>query len=200
MEELEAITPYLVVDGNRIDPTKEGNKALKQGRSIQHRNRRVPMLGNPGLSAEQIESIGGKATVLWWFGAFYGRLFADPRMAVLFDTRSAEANVSAAEHGKRLGLLLLNRWTGDTEYFTVTGTSNIFTRLQMAHERAKGCPMRGDRRYSFTKDQRDSWLGHVYLAGRECGIEDSLCNVVVDHLASAMAFYGPFDRAGSKEA
>ena len=126
-----------------------------------------------------------------WFGHFYKRMMQDPRMAVLFDTRNEEANVSAAIHGKRLALALWSRWTDDDSYYKEIG-SNMFGRLQVAHVRAKECPMRSKalRAGGFTTAQRDSWLGHLWLAGEECQI--STKSRIVQHLATLMGFYGPF--------
>lgn len=119
----------------------------------------------------------------------------DPRMAVLFDTTSREANVSAAEHGQRLALALLTRWTDDRDYYSrVSGGRNMFVRLHEAHDRAKHCPMRSStlRTRGFTTGQRDSWLGHLWLAGASCDVPSALCDQVVNHLASVIGVYGPF--------
>ena len=63
------------------------------------------------------EQIGGEEGFILLFGCHYKRLFSNPRMSVLFDTSSPDTNVSAYEHGKRLGSLLISRWTEDFEFY-----------------------------------------------------------------------------------
>lgn len=54
--------------------------------------------------------LGGVEAMFTVFGLHYCRMFADPRMNVLFDTRHADTNVSALEHGKRVASALMDRW------------------------------------------------------------------------------------------
>mmetsp|Transcript_1705 Transcript_1705/g.4783 ORF Transcript_1705/g.4783 Transcript_1705/m.4783 type:complete len:101 (+) Transcript_1705:594-896(+) len=72
------------------------------------------------------------------FARHYTRLFSDPRMAVLFDTEEDDANVSAQEHGRRLALFLLARWTGDDSYYRL-GRGHPIGNLYRAHQRVSPC-------------------------------------------------------------
>ena len=201
IEEVEGVLPRGDWNGDCIEPTKEGNAALKKGREIKSKNRRRGFFGVAPPSSEQIESVGGKPVLLLWFGTFYKRMMSDPRMAVLFDTEDEEAYVSAAEHGKRLVLALLSRWTGDGEYHR-SYHGGMFHRLSVSHQRAKSCPMRSSncQHGQFTKDQRDSWLGHLYLAGQECEVPQTMVEGVTNHLATVIGVYGPFREAKPNEA
>ena len=190
-------------DGTKIEPTEEGNKALQKGAEIYNKSGRArsfsfePPNRSLLLAAE-------KPKIVKWFGLFYKRLLSDPRMMVLFDASHADTNVSAAEHGKRLALALLSRWTGDPEYYSLKGRDNLFQNLHAAHDRAQACPMRSTRLRGdgFTTRQRDSWLGHLWLAREECGddIPLELRDGVVHHLAAAIGIYGPFVKASEDEA
>ena len=186
--------PRTDVDGGNLEFTANGNDALRKGSEIYDRvqHRHTHLLPPP---QDVLETEIGKATMLTWFGTFYQRMMTDPRMAVLFDARHQEANVSAAEHGKRLALFLWTRWTGDPSYYDeVCPSGSAFRRLAEGHQRAKKCPMRSHnlRGAGFTTGQRDSWLGHLWYAGKECGVPLELNDQIVNHLATLMGLYGPF--------
>jgi hypothetical protein len=99
-------------------------------------------------------------------------------------------------------LALLTRWTGDGEYFRIGDRGNIFHSLHVAHDRAQECPMRSKalQGAGFTADQRDSWLGHLFLAGEDAGVALEYRQQVVHHLAALINVYGPWERAKRTEA
>ena len=188
--DLDTVIPRSDVNGGELEFTSAGDNALRIGTDIYEDVRRRNHHILPPIQ-EDLESKIGKEKMIYWFGHFYKRMMEDPRMAVLFDTSNEEANVSAAVHGKRLALALWSRWTDDDSYYKEIGPS-MFRRLQVGHVRAKGCPMRSKalRGGGFTTAQRDSWLGHLWLAGEECQIP--MKNRIVRHLATLMGVYGPF--------
>ena len=66
---------------------------------------------------QEIESeLGGVEGFFIMFGIHYCQMFANPRMSVLFDTRNADTNVCAYEHGKRIASVLLTRWCGTNHF------------------------------------------------------------------------------------
>lgn len=191
-QEIESTMPRTDVDGLDLEFTKNGDEALRKGSDIyEHVSRRSNYILPP--SQDELVTKIGKEKLLLWFGTFYKRMMEDPRMAVLFDIRSEEANVTAAVHGKRLALALWSRWTDDDSYSKEVGPS-MFQRLQEGHVRAKRCPMRSKnlRGLGFTTAQRDSWLGHLWYAGEECKIPGAMKERIVQHLATLMGLYGPF--------
>ena len=193
-QDLETLLPRSDADGFSIKTTPDGDAALKKGSEIYRETKGAGFFGIMPPSEDKFNELG-KEKLFLWFGTFYKRLMTDPRMAVLFDTSNEEANVSAAEHGRRLALALLTRWTGDRDYYTqVSGGQHMFQRLREAHDRAKGCPMRSPelRSRGFTKSQRDSWLGHLWLAATDCNIPSGLQHQVVHHLGTVIGVYGPF--------
>ena len=151
-----------------------------------------------------LERCGAMWDVLEWFGTFYKRVMNDPRMAVLFDTREKHVNVSAATHGKRLAFAVFSVYSNEyaQKYLQLdgrqpgkhSGRSMIFQHLEESHQRAKHCPMRSLRLRGkgFTVSQRNSWLGHLWLAGKDCNIPISQRDGVVLHLATLIGMYGPF--------
>ncbi|CAB9504560.1 expressed unknown protein [Seminavis robusta] len=198
MEVLEKTLPRSDVSGSKFRVTADGNEALQRGTEIfEQVQRRQRHIMQP--SQYELETEIGKDKAIQWFGTFYKRMMADPRMAVLFNNKDSEANVSALVHGKRLALALWSRWTDDQSYYHEVG-NNMFRRLQEGHTRAKQCPMRSKRLQGrgFTTAQRNSWLGHLWLAGKESSIPPKLNDQVVQHLATLIGFYGPFVEANSK--
>ena len=57
---------------------------------------------------EMNNEIGGVEGLFTIFGLLYVRIFSDPRMQVLIDTRHAHSNVSAMDQGKRTSSSLLD--------------------------------------------------------------------------------------------
>ena len=128
------------------------------------------------------------------FATHYARMFADPRMAVLFDTRHADSNASALEHGTRLAATLMDLWYGTREYASL-GRGSSFRNVGRAHARAKRCPLRpnsGTGAPRFSEAQRDAWLGHVLIACEECGASAELQHQIGRFLGSRVNAYGPF--------
>jgi truncated hemoglobin YjbI len=189
-QQLEKIFPRADVRGDDIEFTPPGDDALRKGSDIYDLVSRRSHHILPPSEDELVTKIGKERMILW-FGTFYKRMMEDDRMAVLFDTSNKEANVSAAEHGKRLALALWSRWTDDQSYYDEYGPS-MFARLKVGHQRAKKCPMRSKnlRGNGFTTGQRNSWLGHLWYAGEECDIP--MKDQIVQHLATLMGSYGPF--------
>ena len=188
---LESIMPRSDANGGELEFTHDGDEALRKGSDIYEMVRRRSNYILPPSQDDLIHQIGKERMVLW-FSTFYKRMMEDPRMTVLFDVRNEEANVSAAVHGKRLALFLWSRWTDDPAYYEEFG-SRGFHRLQVGHQRAKNCPMRSKnlRGCGFTTGQRDSWLGHLWLAGEELELPP-LKDDIVHHLATLIGVYGPF--------
>ena len=149
------------------------------------------------FSRERVEEeLGGLEGVFTVFGCHYCRLFADPRMRVLFDTRFEDTNVSAMDHGKRLGSAMLDQWFG-TRYFPSLKRDSSRAPIQIgpSHQRAKGCPMRPrehQRSGMFTVAQRNTWLGSVWCSLEEVGASDDFRNAVVDWMSGNIAFMGQF--------
>ena len=203
--DLDKVMPRNDADGTNFQPTVEGNKALSKGRKIYDAASKYDYYGMRHPSASDINEKIGKDLMLEWFGMFYRRMMADPRMAVLFDTSHADTNVSAAIHGERLALALMTQWCGDPGYYKLRGRrgTHMFHVLQVSHQRAKGCPMRSRslQGRGFTVDQRDSWLGHLWYAGEECSVPSKLRDHIVLHLGTAIGLYGPFVKnAGASQA
>ena len=194
-QQLEQVLPSMAANGDHWKPTRNGEEARKKGAEIMELISRRSRYILPPSEHELMSNIGGKDRLLLWFGLFYKRMMEDPRMAVLFDARHEETNVSAAQHGRRLALAFWSRWTGDDSYYDEVGAdADVFQRLQEGHQRAKKCPMRSKklRGGSFTTAQRDSWLGHLWYAGEECGIQVPVRDGIVQHIATVIDLYGPF--------
>ena len=97
------------------------------------------------LTLQDLENeLGGVEGFFIIFGMHYCHMFANPRMNVLFDTRHADANVNAYEHGKRVAATFLTRITG-TNYSAKIGRGNSMSMIAKAHGRSKKCPMRPQR-------------------------------------------------------
>jgi len=149
------------------------------------------------FAKERVErELGGLESVFAVFATQYRRMFKDPRMSVLFDTRHDDTNVSALEHGKRIGSAMLDQWFG-TSYFASLGRKYSRAAMQIAigHNRAKGCPMRprkqrGSR--TFTVAQRNTWLGYAWMGAEDVGASKEFCQGMVDWLAGNLGFMGKF--------
>ena len=130
------------------------------------------------------------------FACQYRRMYNDPLLNPLFDGRDPDTNVSALEHGKRLGSLIADRMLGGRRWNMLNrGTDNVFEALHNAHDKAKACPMRPawQRNRGFTENQRDAWLGHNFAAAvHDLGIKEQAASKLTLHLATLMGFYGPW--------
>jgi len=139
------------------------------------------------------------------------RMFANPRMHVLFDTRYEDTRQSAFEHGRRVASTLLDE-THNTSYFQNLGRgfSGSFAVID-THKRAKQCPMRPKAQqvslplnhprgsHRFTVKQRDSWVGHAMQGAEACGASDEFVKKLGLWLAMAVSAYAPFfDEASGK--
>ena len=103
--------------------TPEGDLALERGRKIMAKYR-SSKYDYPTM--QEIESeLGGPEGFFTMFGVHYCKLFANPRIIVLFDTRHVDTNVSALEHGTRLGSVLLARWH-ETNHFYEQGRGTSY--------------------------------------------------------------------------
>ena len=129
-------------------------------------------------------------------GCHYIRMFADPRMNVLFDTRFGDSAVSALEHGKRVASALLDRWYGTSYFGTLQrDASTAFFQVTPTHRRAKGCPLRPvehQKHKKFTMTQRDAWIGHVICAAEEVGTSKQFQDALGKWLAKNIDVYAPF--------
>lgn len=167
----------------------EGRRAVELGR------RAMQNAGGPHPSRSDFErEFGGLEGFFILFGCHYCRMFEDPRMNVLFDSRHADTNVSAKEHGKRVSSALLDRWFG-TNYFMSLGRGNSFMAVTPSHQRAKGCPMRPQHHRAarlFTVTQRNAWLGHVCCAAEEAGASPEFQQKLGGWLAANISIYAPF--------
>lgn len=186
--------------------TTEGNRAVERGRqAMNDKPFMIPgaiMLGTLfGISPrgypskEMVErELGGLEGIFTLFGCHYCRMFADPRMNVLFDSRHPDTNVSALDHGKRVASALMDRWYG-TNYFESLGRGSSFSAVTPTHRRAKSCPMRPDhhrRAGRFTTTQRDAWIGHVCCAAEEVGASNEFQRQLGGYLAASVDIYAPF--------
>ena len=182
--------------------SEEGDRAVEIGAAAVARSYRVGGGGLLGLFSSSgypprrqlEEELGGLEGFFTLFGCHYCRMFADPRMRVLFDSRHADTNVSALEHGKRVGASLLDRWYG-TRLFRQLGRGSAFFAVTPTHQRAKSCPMRprGHRRAQrFTTTQRNAWIGHVCCAAEEVGASEDFRTRLGDWLAANIAVYAPW--------
>merc|ERR1711879_601864 len=93
------------------------------------------------LTHQDIQTIGGQTVFLTLIGNFYKLFMENEITKVLFDKRHDDTNVSPEVHGRRLGLVLLDRMGIDTETYA-RERGNLFRRLNIAHNRAKQCPLR----------------------------------------------------------
>jgi hypothetical protein len=144
LADLDEFMPPSNADGTSFQPTEEGNKVLTQGSEIYEKYNRRGFFGVPPPRQDDIDRYGGKETLKLWFGTFYCRMFQDPRMNVLFDVRHEEANVSAAEHGKRLYLALLldGQATANTFELETGGISFIACMWPMIEPKSVQCEVK----------------------------------------------------------
>ena len=121
--------------------TPEGNMMLERGQKIMAKSRTSRGGRTPTL--QEIESeLGSVEGFFTMFSVHYCQMFANPRMSVLFDTRIADTNVNAYEHGKRIASVLLTRWAGTNHFSKLNRGSFFGSVIETAHQKAKKCPMR----------------------------------------------------------
>eukprot|EP00039_Didymoeca_costata_P018195 m.332527 g.332527 ORF g.332527 m.332527 type:complete len:234 (-) comp16957_c0_seq1:691-1392(-) len=173
--------------------TPEGNRALELGSAAMKRAK-AQWRTKPPTKEEVVTELGDLECFLLMFGLHYCRMFSDPRMNVLFDTRHADTNVSALDHGKRVGAAVLDRWYG-TRYFRSLGRGSSFFAVTPTHQQAKRCPMRPvhhQKAMKFTTKQRDTWIGHVTCAAGEMGASQEFQDKLSTALAGNIDIYAPF--------
>jgi len=159
-------------------------EALKEGQSVSSRYG----YGGPGISTEILKRVGGRDAWMKIFSTFYRRLFADPRMNVLFGWRNVE--LETTEHGRRLGSFILD-FNGVSDEYSRTPHDGF----PHAHQKAKRCPMRPEKHQKharFTYQQRDAWLGHMSLACDEADAPDSVKSAIMRFVLEGIHLYGPF--------
>jgi len=167
-------------------------------------NRGTTGPGFPTLE-EMDNEIGGVDGFFTIFGLHYCRIFADPRMQVLIDSRHKNSNVSAMDHGKRTSSTLLDI-KYNTRYFADlghNGSRGDFA-VMSTHQQAKRCPMRPKedlRHGKFTINQRDTWVGNVILSAEEVGASKAFVDKLGTWLARNVSVYAPFynEETGKEE-
>ena len=147
---------------------------------------------HPQPSRQQIEKLGGPQKYCEIIGQFYSRFLEDPITKVLLDRTHADSDVTAEEHGKRLGLMFLQRYGISDDYTRLRG--NLFHNLNKAHTRAKKCPMRpsSEKNGGFTLTQVYLWLGYQQQALESFGVDEKIVKVIIKHYCGVMGFYAPF--------
>ena len=71
---------------------------------------------------------------------FYSFFMTDPFMNTLFDMQANE--IDNKEHGRRLGLFML-QWFGNDDEYSTHRPGDPMTNVANAHVRSKNCPLRG---------------------------------------------------------
>merc|ERR1712026_121507 len=125
-------------------------------------------------------------------GEFYTRFLNDPITKVLLDRSHKDSDVTPKEHGRRLGLMFLQRFGLSNEYSKLRG--NLFKNLEVAHTRAKRCPMRpsDERNGGFTLTQVYLWIGYQQQALEHFGVDENIVKILIKHYCGVMGFYAPF--------
>jgi len=187
-------------------PTDEGNRAMALGAAAVARAPKVLTSNFAIFSAFPFsrqhteEELGGIEGVFTLFACHYRRMFEDPRMRVLFDTRHDDTNVSALEHGKRIGSAMLDQWFGTSFYPSLKrDSSRAAIQIGPSHGRAKQCPMRPrEHRRSgmFTVAQRNTWLGYAWMGAEDIGATEEFRDKMVDWMAGNLGFMGQFQDEG----
>ena len=95
-------------------------------------------------SMQDIENeLGGVEGLYTLFSLHYCKMWENPRMVVLFDSRHPDTNVSAYEHAKRISAVLISRCLRDKSYWDALDRDYDYgTSTNRSHKRAKKCPMR----------------------------------------------------------
>jgi hemoglobin len=123
------------------------------------------------------ELVGGEDTFRRLVHAFYGRVYADPRLRPLFpdDRMGAE---------DRLTLFLMQYFGGPTTYSQQRG----HPRLRMRH-----FP------FAIGQAERDAWLGHMLAALDEVGVTEPALSAMRDYFEYAATFMINQSGVGSRE-
>ena len=165
--------------------------AVEKGRMFVEKSRLMLPPPTQKEVEEQLVSVEGLNLL---FACQYRRMYQDPLLYVLFDVSNPDTNVSALEHGTRIGTVVADRTLGGQRWRRLGRGNNLFETLHDTHDRAKGCPMRpkSHRNRGFTINQRNAWLGHNHAASLEIGCSQKFADALTSHLASLVGFYGPW--------
>jgi len=112
------------------------------------------------------ELVGGEDTFRRLVHAFYGRVYADPRLRPLFP----DDRIGAED---RLTLFLMQYFGGPTTYSQQRG----HPRLRMRH-----FP------FAIGQAERDAWLGHMLAALDEVGVTEPALSAMRDYFDSGSTF------------
>ncbi len=112
------------------------------------------------------ELVGGEDTFRRLVHAFYGRVYADPRLRPLFPDDHSEAE-------DRLTLFLMQYFGGPTTYSQRRG----HPRLRMRH-----FP------FAIGQAERDAWLGHMLATLDEVGVAEPALSAMRDYFEYAATF------------
>ena len=159
------------------------------------------------MNAKTIKLIGGPDKVLELTTLFYSKVFADPILACLFENKGEE-------HPRRMCMFVLDTCGVDKRYTVERGCrcgNSKYSALLEAHERAKSCPLRNNRKRkldrrtgeyggAFTESQKRHWLRHFFQAVDELELHSSFQKVFKNWLTFTMGKYAPFapDRADTR--
>ena len=174
--------------------------------STPSRNARVYPVG---MNAKTIRLLsGGPGTVLELTTLFYTKVFKDPILACLFESKGEE-------HPHRMCLFILDT-CGFNKQYTVERSCRCgdskYNALMQAHERAKSCPLRNNRKRKldrrtgeyggpFTESQKRHWLRHFFDAVDELELHTTFKKVFKNWLTFSMGKYAPFapDRVDARK-
>jgi len=123
------------------------------------------------------ELVGGEDTFRRLVHAFYGRVYADPRLRPLFP----DDRIGAED---RLTLFLMQYFGGPTTYSQQRG----HPRLRMRH-----FP------FAIGQAERDAWLGHMLAALDEVGVTEPALSAMRDYSEYAATFMINKSGVGSRE-
>lgn len=165
---------------------------VKRGVEIMALSRRHPSGVPRSPTKAMVEELGGREAFLEVIGTFYERLFADPRMRVLFTEFRDEK--SPQEHGRLLGSFILVFIGGDSKHYRAMVSSGKGHGLSAGHTRAKRCPHRPvvHQGKPFTWQQSRAWLGHMEAACTASRMSSDFAQSLVLLLARRMWVYEPF--------
>ena len=111
-------------------------------------------------------------------------------MNTLFDTSHIDTNIPSDDHGTRLASFFLSHFGDFDDYYRVRNTRSTFQYLNKVHQRAKGCPFRGNlKNKGFTYNQMYTWVGYLHMSANEKNIPESQVVAIMKAVAYGMAFY-----------
>ena len=151
------------------------------------------------MNSKTIKLAGGPDKILELTSLFYSKVFADPILACLFEKKGEE-------HPRRMCMFILDTCGIDKRYTMERGCrcgNSKYNALMEAHERAKSCPLRNNRKRKldqrtgeyggpFTESQKRHWLRHFFQAVDELNLHSSFQKVFKNWLTFSMGKYAPF--------